>query len=251
MKFRPHFILVLILGLCSLAAGIPQRPAGSYVYDEDRLMTNEQVDFFNRLSEELYRKAGVAMAVAIVDDIGLADARSYAVNVAEKWGVGGKTDEGILIFVALKQRRRSVEVGYGAEGYLPDALVERLQQQTLIPAFRREKYGDGVLALAYGLAQVVATEKRISLETDGALPPQEAPMTVRAWLFVFFVFAAIFVLIGKNRDRKAAFLLGMLLGSGRGGRGFGGGGFGGRGGRGFGGGFGGGHFGGGGSGGGW
>lgn len=244
--------IVVACVVAALADYIPTRPHHSYVYDENRLMSAQQVEYFNQLAEELYRKAGVGLAVALVDDVGISDARAFATETAHKWGIGGKTDEGILIFVALKQRRRSVEVGYGAEGYLPDVLVERLQQQYLIPAFRKEKYGEGVLLLAYSLAQIVAQEKGFTLEVDATNVPGEEPMTPQGWIFIVVVF--LLLMSARGRGGLFYFLLGSMLSSnhhrhgGFGGGGFGGG-FGGHGG--FGGGFGGGRFGGGGSGGSW
>ena len=249
------FVTVMVAFVFAAPWGIegrlPPRPQHSYLYDEDRLLNAQQAQYFNQLAEELYRKTGVGLAAALMDDIGISDARKYATETAHKWGVGGKTDEGILIFVALKQRRRSVEVGYGAEGYLPDVLVERLQQQTLIPAFRKEKYGEGVLQLAYSLAKVVAQEKGVTLNIGEANIPGEEPMTLRGWIFIVIV---IVLLLSARGNGFFYFLLGALMSGNHHHRGgFGGGGFGGFGGRsrGFGGGFGGGRFGGGGSGGSW
>ena len=255
------FVLLLALpvaaGFKVNKAGLPKRPQNSYVYDEDRLLSKQEVQFINALAEELYKKAKVGLAVALVHDIGYADFRDYAVNIAQSWGVGGKSDEGILIFAAMTQRRRSVEVGYGAEGYLPDALVERLQQKTLVPSFKIQKYGQGVVTLAWEIAQVVAKEKGITLQIDTQSLPQEEESNPLGLLFVLLVI--FFLFVSKNGGGRGNGCLWFLLGNAlsnssrghHGPRGGFGGGFGGFGGGGFGGGFGGGHFGGGGSGGGW
>ncbi len=251
------FAIPVAAGFSVNKKGLPKRPTNSYVYDEDRLLSKQEVQFFNALAEELYKKAKVGLAVALVHDIGYADFRDYAVKIAQSWGVGGKSDEGILIFAAMKQRRRSVEVGYGAEGYLPDVLVERLQQKTIVPAFRVEKYGQGVITLAWEIAQVVAKEKNISLEVDTDKLPQKEEDSPFGLVLVIFVI--LFLLVSKNGGGRGNGCLWFLLGNAlsnssrghHGPRGGFGGGFGGFGGGGFGGGFGGGGFGGGGSGGSW
>ena len=255
------FILLLAIpvaaGFKVNKAGLPKRPQNSYVYDEDRLLSKQEVQFFNALAEELYKKAKVGLAVALVHDIGYADFRDYAVSIAQNWGVGGKTDEGILIFAAMKQRRRSVEVGYGAEGYLPDVLVERLQQKTIVPSFKVEKYGQGVITLAWEIAQVVAKEKGVTLEVNTDQLPQEEENSPFGLVLVIFVI--LFLLVSKNGGGRGNGCLWFLLGNAlsnssrghHGPRGGFGGGFGGFGGGGFSGGFGGGGFGGGGSGGSW
>lgn len=233
--------------------GIPPRPINSYVYDENHLMNTQEIQQFNLIAEELYRKAGIGLATALLNDIGSNDYRDFAVRTAHCWGIGGKTNEGIFIFVALKQRRRSMEIGYGAEGYLPDALVERLQQATLIPAFKQQKYGTGILTLAWSTAQVVAKEKNIKLDIGENPAPEESSTPARMILFIMFVtFMLMMAKFSGGRGNGCLwFMLGNAIGnSSRGSNhnGFGGG-FGGRGG--FGGGFGGGGFGGGGSGGNW
>lgn len=248
--------LFLATNVFAAAKNLPPRPTNSYVYDEVHLMSTQEVRLFNTLSEELYRKTGVAIACALMNDIGSADYRTYAMQTAEHWGVGGKSNEGVLIFVSLKQRRRSVEVGYGAEGYLPDALVERIQQKTLVPAFRQQKYGEGIISLAWELAQTTAKAKGVTLDLkqDQFVEEQKTPPSMI--LFIMFIFFLLLMskFSGGRGNGCLWFLLGNAIGSSSrrnyGSRGGFGGGFGGgRGG--FGGGFGGGHFGGGGSGGSW
>lgn len=255
----PFFLVVCLFfatNVFAAAKNLPTRPTNSYVYDEVHLMSTQEIRLFNSLSEELYKKTGVAIACALMNDIGSADYRTFAMQTAEHWGVGGKSNEGVLIFVSLKQRRRSVEVGYGAEGYLPDVFVERLQQKTLVPAFKQQKYGEGIISLAWELAQTSAKAKGVTLDLqqDQYIDEQQTPPSMI--LFIMFIF---FLLImskfsGGRGNGCLWFLLGNAIGSSShrnyGSRGGFGGGFGGgRGG--FGGGFGGGHFGGGGSGGSW
>lgn len=202
------FVLITLLSLFASIAfakqseftiKLPNRPENSFVYDENRLMGQRQVEYVNLLSEELYQKTGVSVAIALMDDIGYADARLFAKKTADKWELGGTTNEGVLIFVAMKQRRRNVEVGEGAKEYLPDILVERLQQQELIPAFQKEKYGEGVVALAYNIAQAIAKEKNVTLDIDASGIPEENPMTIRGWIFIVLVFALLMLAGGYGK----------------------------------------------------
>ena len=208
------FVLLLAIpvaaGFKVNKAGLPKRPQNSYVFDEDRLLSKQEVQFVNELAEQLYKKAGVGLAVALIHDIGYADFRDYALKIAESWGVGGKSNEGILIFAAMKQHRRSVEVGYGAEGYLPDVLVERLQQKTIVPAFKVEKYGQGVMQLAWEIAQVVAKEKGITLEVNTDQLPQEDDDSSGLGLIIFVI---LFLLVAKNGGGRGNGCLWFLLGN--------------------------------------
>lgn len=245
--------LILLCAAVAFAAALPPKPATGAVYDDAKLLTQDELQKFNAISTALYKQTGFALVACLMYDIGDEEARDYALRVTEAWGIGkAKTDEAALIFVAMKQKRRSVEVGYGAEAYLPDALVERLQQSTLVPAFRRDEYGTGILALEYAIAQSVAKEKGVTLNVKAPVQAEERKTSGSGWTFIIIIAIIVLILFRKNRNGRGGGFRGgpgPFIGGGFGG-GFGGyshsSGFGG----GFGG-FGGGHFGGGGSGGSW
>lgn len=234
---------------------LAQPPVNSYVFDDNRLLTTQETETFNLIAQELYNKTKVTLAAALYQDIGEEDPREFALKIAESWGVGKKgADEGILIFVAMNQKRRSVEVGYGSEAYLPDVLVEKFQQETLVPAFRQKKYGEGILSLAWAIASHIAKEKQIELSLNDAelsSIPEFRESTPLSFMQILFILILIAFLLFTKTGRRILLLLFLTQGSGggRSGGGRSGGGFsgGGRGG----GGFGGGRFGGGGSGGSW
>lgn len=245
MKLRLVLLLSLIAVAVSFAKEVPLRPKNSYVYDENRTLTAQETELFNRISEELYRKAGVAMALAIFKNVEGEEPRDFALKVATEWGVGGRYDEGVLIFVAMDEKWRSVEVGYGAEGILPDALIEHIQQKTLVRDFRLGKYGSGIVNLAVEIATNVASAKNVTLGGgEGAGPADEVKnVGIIPTIILVFILIALLSTPG-GRSFLYFMLLSMIYRGDSGSRGGSNGGS-------FGGGFGGGRFGGGGSGGSW
>lgn len=201
MRFSGLTLIVALLA-STIASALPQKPQGSYVYDEDRLMNSRQIDFFDRLSKELLDKTGICVAAVIVDDIEHADARTYASRIATEWNESSNGT--ILIFAAIKQRKRIVEAAGTAAGLLSVHESERLQQELLMPAFRKEKYGEGVMALAYGIATSIASDKGVALEIDASAIPEEAPMTVRGWIFIIVVFGLL-IIVGRKGHRFGFF----------------------------------------------
>lgn len=234
--------LLLLLATSVWAKQVPPRPENSYVYDEDRVLRSEETRLFNELAEELYRKTGVGLACAIVKSLEGEDARDFAFRIADSWKIGKKGKDGILIFASLLERKRSVEVGYALEPILPDALVERFQQKTLVPLFREEKYGMGVLLLAEQIATTIAKEEKVSLNVT---LKREFPEESRGTPMPFLIFFILLLLLCSSKFGRAMLymlFLSSLSGSSSRRSHMGGG---------FGGGFGGGRFGGGGSGGSW
>ncbi len=144
----------------------------------------------------------------------------YANEVAEKNRIGTKgNDNGILFLVVKNDRKMRIEVGYGLEGALPDALASSIIRNEVAPYFKRDDYASGVIA---GLSAIISatkgeytnTRKQRDNDEDGGFP------------WGFLVFIIIFLVFGKNRGGLGTLLLlGALGGGGRSSGGFGGGGF--------------------------
>jgi uncharacterized protein len=156
----------------------------------------------------------------------------YSIRVAEAWKIGHKgVDSGVILTVAPNERKVRIEVGYGLEGVLPDAIASRIIREFMLPRFAEGDLQGGVMA---GVQQILTVAEGEPLARPPPSPRRargrgRAPLANLAWLIL------IFLVFGT----RGLFFLPLLRGGYRRGRrgGFGGGGFGGGG---FGGGFGGG-----------
>jgi uncharacterized protein len=242
------------------------------------LLTNPVHDFADVIDEaserELDRRiralqsaTGDVVVVATVQTFQpFADIREYAVKMFENGGRGigerGK-DNGLLIVVAVQDRKVDIEVGYTLEEFITDGFAGETIRQTMAPLFRSGNYGAGLVAGTTRIINRIAERRGVTLQDV----PQEAvpPETSSGFPFwIFIVWIIIMIVSSRGRRRRRGFWgggpwsgwnsgVGPFGGGGRFGGGFGGfggGGFGGRGGGGFGG-FGGGRSGGGGASGGW
>lgn len=200
--FKKFSFIVLSVILCAFSVHAQESPKYGIVTDEDRLVTVQQTEYFNNLSRELFEKAGVRLYAILVDDIGKADASTAATQFTSRWNPDG--NEYAVILVALKQRKKAVLAGGGAETYLQKSELEKIQQERMIPAFRKENYGQGITATAYGIAQAIAQKKGFSLDTGESDIPEEPSMTVRGWIFIIVVFGLL-VIIGRKGRRFGFF----------------------------------------------
>lgn len=198
------------------------------------------------------------IAVVMVKTVGDYDINEYALELGRKWGIGGKAkNNGVILLVAIGDRKMSIQTGYGLEGALPDIYTKRIIENDIKPHFKDGDYYAGIEA---GTNSIIALTKG---EYKNAQPRSKSKGNKGggAGMIVIIIIVVIIFIIGKRgggggggqvisgRGVAEGLLWGLLLGgSGRGG---GGGGFGGgSSGGGFGG-FGGGSFGGGGSSGSW
>ncbi|MFA6108475.1 MAG: TPM domain-containing protein [Candidatus Latescibacterota bacterium] len=237
--------------LLAVAAGaqLPERPTGP-VADLAGVIDPGTEARLTALARELWEQGHFGLVVATVPTIGEESIEEYANRLYAKWGIGqAGSDEGALVLLSLDPRRVRIEVGYGAEGYLPDAVAGRLLDQYGIPAFRANDYATGLEAVSLALAQRVAVEKGLTLRAPSPAPPAERPTNEgRPGSPVGMILLLLLALALSGTRWGRALLWALLLSSLTGGRGRGSGGFGGGfGGGGFGGGFGGGGSGGGGA----
>ena len=111
----------------------------------------------NRLETELQDlevRKGSQIAVLIVPTTQPDDIEQYGIRVAEQWKLGRKgVDDGAILIVAKDDRRVRIEVGYGLEGALPDAIANRILDETIRPRFKAGDFDGGVEA---GVAQMIA-----------------------------------------------------------------------------------------------
>ncbi len=109
---------------------------------------------------------GSQLAVLIVPTTAPETIEQYGIRVAEKWRLGREnTDDGLLLIVAKQDRTLRIEVGYGLEGIIPDAVAKRVIAETIVPRFQAGDFAGGLTAGLNQLAGLVAGE---------ALPPPPA-----------------------------------------------------------------------------
>ena len=127
------FSFKLALSLLLLAGFIPVLNAKipkyvGFVNDFAELMTPETRNRINDWAIELREKTGCDFFIATFPDIGGANEVDFGVQVYKEWTIGSQRDEGVLVMLALAERKLRIEVGYGSEGYITDAYASEVYQ---------------------------------------------------------------------------------------------------------------------------
>jgi len=240
------------------ARAAPTFPAltGRVVDDAHILSPQVQAELTQQLGD-LQQKTSRQLIVVTVPSLQGYDIADYGVQLGRAWGVGQKQiNNGALFIVAPSEHKVRVEVGYGLEGVLTDALSSVIIQREVLPRFRQDDMQGGVVAGTQALVQQLGLDTSTAEQRAAQAEQQQADQT-RAYghrrggnpLAGLIVFVVLFFVIGgvlRGGGGLGGFLGGMFLGSllGGGGRrdddgwggGGGGGGFGGGGGGSFGGG---------------
>jgi uncharacterized protein len=224
--------IALVFVLLSLFAyGQPAIPElwGTRIHDEAGVLSS---GFVNQLEHSL--KSGEdstsnQIAVLVIPTLNDYPVEEYALQVAEKWKLGqqGK-DNGVLLLVVINDRKIRIEVGYGLEGVLPDALANQIIRNEMAPYFRQQNYEAGIAAGTAAIQRAIAGEYTAEAQP---IRRKKGKGSILPFLFIL----ALLIIISRIRGGGGRRGGGWSAGSGWYGGGFGGG-FGSRGGGGFGGG---------------
>ncbi|HEX7964500.1 MAG TPA: TPM domain-containing protein [Gammaproteobacteria bacterium] len=231
----------LLPGAASAAdASMPPFPALSGpVVDEAGLLSGSTRAELDRKLRAFAENSGDQLVVVTVPTLDGYPIEYWGYELGRHWGIGAKDkNTGVLLIVDRDERKVRIEVGYGLEGTLTDALSDDIIRNTILPRFKQGDYDGGISAGVDAIQQVLgghADEVRHAKRKDGM-------STLFLIVFIFFILLNVLRAGFGGRTGGRLFWLWWLLGgmnSGRGRSGWGGGGLGG-------GGFGGGGFGGGG-----
>ncbi len=165
----------------------------------------------------LEQKTSSEIAVATIQSLGGTSSSDYANRLFKEWGVGqAKTDNGVLVVIAIDDRDMAIEVGYGLEGVLPDGLAGQIIREDFTPRFKEGDYSGGIRSGVLRLADVVEKQQVLTPEqlaqfneTGGSDPP--------FWIVIpfFGLFVTIgFGMLGLGLRSKTGFpvLFGSLFG---------------------------------------
>lgn len=148
-------LFVLIGMAVSVAAVKFPAPRGLY-HDGPGVIAPAERQQIEAVMSDLQHATGAQLAVVVVPSLEGLTVEEYANQLFNRWGVGHKgKDDGVLILVALQDRRMRIEVGYGLEAQLPDGLCGDIIRQQMTPAFKAEHYGAGILAAAQRISAIL------------------------------------------------------------------------------------------------
>jgi uncharacterized protein len=220
-------LLLAALAVPAVAAEPAFPPLTGRVVDEAGILSPETEARLAAQLEAQEKQTSNQVVVVTLKSLQGYDIADYGYRLGRHWGIGTEQrNNGVLLIVAPNETAVRIEVGYGLEGTLTDALSSNIIQTAILPAFRAGNYDSGVEA---GVSAILAA-------IAGTYEPVPAQEEAPDWLFLI-LFGILFTLVmvrGHRTQRRRGIGLGGLMlmgGLGRGsGGGFGGGLFGGGGG---------------------
>ncbi len=180
--------LALLVFVAPTWAQLPVPPHAARVTDLTSTLPAANRAALDRKLAAFEARKGSQIAVLLVATTAPESIEQYSLRVAEAWKLGrAGVDDGVLLLVAVQDRRARFEVGYGLEGPVPDALARRIIAEQLAPKFRDGDFAGGIDA---GLDALIGLVDGEPLPAPAARAPDVEPWGAMPVLLIFAAFLA-------------------------------------------------------------
>ncbi|MFH1905450.1 MAG: TPM domain-containing protein [bacterium] len=190
-----------------------------YVNDFARVLNSSEKGIITNLITELEKKTSAEIAIVTVPNIEGSEINIYKNELFEKWKIGKKgKDNGVLIVLAMKERKVGIEVGYGLEGVLPDGLCGEIIRKQMSPNFKVGQFGKGLVSAVATISNLVAKEYNVKLSGLNSLPRTAYVVRKRSAASsiasIIFTLLFLMLILGSRTGLLGVLLFGSMAGRG-------------------------------------
>ena len=185
---RVCLLALLLTGLTSIVAAhaeVAVPPLTQRVTDLTGTLDAQQTRTLESQLAAFEKTKGAQLGVLIVPTTQPETIEQYSIRVVNDWRLGRKgVDDGALLLIAKDDRALRIEVGYGLEGVLPDAVANRIIDEIIVPQFKR---GDFYAGIASGLSAMMRIVNGEPLPPPTRRPTSSGKNNIESLIFIAFV----------------------------------------------------------------
>lgn len=214
-KYVLVFACLSVLFSSAIFAGdavqIPSR-GQDYVNDFAGLLNHSDKLTIAKFAAGLERKTTAQIAVVTIKTTKPETIQGFSVRLFDQWKIGQKNkDNGVLLLMAVDDRKAWITTGYGLEGAIPDVIANKIVQNIMIPYFKRGRYSEGVTKGAIAVISLVAKEYDVEI-TGQETQVHQAVHRKKSALEIIFTILFFILIIGMRSGFLGYFLLGSMIG---------------------------------------
>lgn len=190
---------------------IPSRGQG-YVSDFAGLLESSDKIIIIKFASELEKKTTSQISVVTIQTTRPETIQGFSVRLFDQWKIGQKgKDNGVLILVALNDRKAWITTGYGLEGAIPDVIAHKIVQERMIPYFKNGQYSQGIKEGAVAVISLIAKEYDVQITGQEMQVYQTVHRRKSPFEILFTILLLVFI-IGSRTGLLGYFLLGSMIG---------------------------------------
>ncbi|KAA8733303.1 TPM domain-containing protein [Acinetobacter qingfengensis] len=156
-------------------SAVVQLPAlNAPIIDPTHVLSTEQNQQLSQQIKTIYDAGKAQIGIVIVPTTGQQDIFDYAMHIADQWKLGtAKHDNGLLIVVAVNDRRIQILTGYGLEGVLPDIVNYQIIQNQITPYFKQNQYAQGLQTGLKEIDRILSLDPEIAKQQADVLKERQ------------------------------------------------------------------------------
>lgn len=192
------------------------------VIDQANLLTSAEKQQISQRILNLHNAGKGQVGVVIVPTTGQEDIFGYSMRVAEAWGLGSaKRDNGLLMTIAINDRRIQILTGYGLEGVIPDIVASRIINDKITPYFKQAQYAQGIDAGLAEIERILTLDPEIAAQAADELKERQeqayqshkaTQSTLSSVLFIVVAGVIASFIFGKKLSASTAAVAGTAAG---------------------------------------
>ncbi len=197
-------LFVLLLGNFAIAAPTFPKLTGRVV-DEANILSPLAKTQLEALSQANQQKSTDQLVVVTLNSLQGYEIEEYGYQLGRAWGIGQeKADNGVLLIVAPNERKVRIEVGYGLEGVLTDAITREIIQDKIIPQFKAGNMEQGILDGAQGISEILnlSPEEQAARAKKADIKPVSNKSGEAAQAIIFIIFIFVIIMIQSSRRSR-------------------------------------------------
>ena len=192
------------------------------VVDQANLLSAPEKQALTQRILKLHEEGKAQIGVVIVPTTGQEDIFDFAMRIAEKWQLGSaKQDNGLLMAIAVNDRRIQILTGYGLEGVLPDIVASRIIRNQITPYFKQAQYAQGIDAGLAEIERILTMDPEVAAQAAEELKERQAQAlheqqakqkTLSTALFILIAGIVGSFVVGKRLSASTAAVAGTVAG---------------------------------------
>lgn len=203
------FFTFLLMGHAAFSQELPPK-SSTLVTDYTNTLQQEEKGLLERKLVQFEDSTSTQIAVVIIKSVGSYDINEYGQKLGRAWGIGAKgKNNGILVLVAMVDRKVSIQTGYGAEGAVPDIITHQIIENDITPRFKQGDYYGGLDAgtsdlMKYMKGEYKADKKAKQVKNDDGGSPIG---------FIIIIVIVVLVIVFRNRGGGGGHIIGSRGGA--------------------------------------
>lgn len=183
------FALTFFVCAAVHALSVPEKPEG-VVNDYAGLLSSSAKQQLSQTLSQFEAETSNQVVVAIFPSLEGGSLEDFSIKLAEKWKVGQKDhDNGVILLIFKEDRAVRIEVGYGLEGALPDAIANQIIYNEIVPRFKEGNFDEGVTR---GIGAIIqATQGEYSAKEGTGVDEEKAKTMMAFALLAFILYIAL------------------------------------------------------------